>query len=119
MRSTESRAARICHPQRQAGCLATFVRNKSTNIFVYVVVVKIIALIVKHSLRYLWMQEAGGLATHDILSNYLVTNVLHTVRVAGSPGSVDRPENTTFTIHMSELFHHTQLLQLSEVVKGR
>jgi hypothetical protein len=67
MRSTESRAARICHPQRQAGCLATFVRNKSTNIFVYVVVVKIIALIVKHSLRYLWMQEAGGLATHDIL----------------------------------------------------
>jgi hypothetical protein len=45
--------------------------------------------------------------------------MLGTVRVAGSPGSVDRPENTTFTIHMSELFHHTQLLQLSEVVKDR
>jgi hypothetical protein len=59
------------------------------------------------------------LLTVAVLGIYLSWLWGCTVRVAGSPGSVDRPENTTFTIHMSELFHHTQLLQLSEVVKDR
>jgi hypothetical protein len=37
---------------------------------VFVVVVKVIALIVKHPMRYchvVWAHEAGGLATRDIL----------------------------------------------------
>jgi hypothetical protein len=53
MRSTESRAARICRPQRQAGRLAASVHNELTNFSVVVVVVKVIVLIVKHPLRYL------------------------------------------------------------------
>jgi hypothetical protein len=70
MRSTECRAARICRPQRQAGRLAASVQSELTDLFVVVVVVKVIALIVEHPLRYcrgVWMQEAGGLTTHDIL----------------------------------------------------
>jgi hypothetical protein len=71
MRSTESRAARICRPQRQAGSLAAAVRNEPADILVFVAVVKVIPLTVKHRLRnccrVMWMQEAGGLATHDIL----------------------------------------------------
>jgi hypothetical protein len=62
MRSTESRAARICRPQRRARRLAASVRNEPTNLFVVVVVVKVIVLIVEHPLRYLlpYCVDAGG-----------------------------------------------------------
>jgi hypothetical protein len=62
MRITESRAARICRPQRQARRLAASVQNELTNLFVAVVVVEIIELIIEHPLRYLLpcCVDAGG-----------------------------------------------------------
>jgi hypothetical protein len=53
MRSTESRAARICRLQRQTRCLGASVKNEITNFSVVVVVVKVIVLFIKHPLRYL------------------------------------------------------------------
>jgi hypothetical protein len=48
MRSTKSRAARICRPQKQTRRLAASAQNELTNLSVVIVVVKVIVLIVEH-----------------------------------------------------------------------
>jgi hypothetical protein len=62
MRSISSRAARICRPQRRAGRLAASVQSEPADLFVVIEVVKVIALIVKHRMRYLLpcCVDAGG-----------------------------------------------------------
>jgi hypothetical protein len=61
MRITESRAARICRPQRQARRLAASVQNELTNLSVVVVVVKVIVLTIKHPLccHVVWRRREG------------------------------------------------------------
>jgi hypothetical protein len=51
MRSTSSRAARIRRPQRQAGRLAASIQSEHADLFVIIVVMKVIALIIEHRLR--------------------------------------------------------------------
>jgi hypothetical protein len=49
-------------PQRQAGRLAASVQSEPADLFVVIVVVKVIALIVKHRMRYVLpcCVDAGG-----------------------------------------------------------